>query len=92
METVFDLVSLIFAVTYFSVSNGARAGLVGRFCAIVQRNGLVYMQTHVFTFLQFSPVFPTGLTHDTPPPEREVTGERPDPDLPPQFEPTGKTV
>ncbi|NP_001187013.1 F-box only protein 50 [Ictalurus punctatus] len=32
---------------------------------------------------------PHGLTHDTPPPEREVTGERPDPDLPPQFEPTG---
>ncbi|KAF5896590.1 F-box only protein 50, partial [Clarias magur] len=32
---------------------------------------------------------PFGLTHDTPPPEREVTGEYPDPNLPPQFEPTG---
>ncbi|XP_060768337.1 F-box only protein 50 [Neoarius graeffei] len=32
---------------------------------------------------------PYGLSHDTPLPEREVTGERPDPDLPQQFEPTG---
>ncbi|KAB5522732.1 hypothetical protein PHYPO_G00162840 [Pangasianodon hypophthalmus] len=32
---------------------------------------------------------PHGLTHDKPPPEREVTGERPDPDQLPQFGPTG---
>lgn len=48
---------------------------------------------HEVTIIHFpnNPVLPTGLTHDTPPPDREVTGERPDPDLPPQFEPTGKT-
>lgn len=32
---------------------------------------------------------PHGVSHSTPPPEREVTGIRPDPNQPPQFEPTG---
>ncbi|KAI4905917.1 hypothetical protein NFI96_021201 [Prochilodus magdalenae] len=32
---------------------------------------------------------PHGLSHSTPPPEREVTGIPPDPNLPPQFEPRG---
>ncbi|TSO37092.1 F-box only protein 50 [Bagarius yarrelli] len=32
---------------------------------------------------------PFGSTHDTPPPEREVTGQPPNPNLPPQFSPTG---
>ncbi|XP_062844448.1 F-box only protein 50 [Trichomycterus rosablanca] len=32
---------------------------------------------------------PLGVTHDTPPPEREVTGIPPNPEQPPRFAPTG---
>ncbi|KAL7838719.1 hypothetical protein AOLI_G00271230 [Acnodon oligacanthus] len=32
---------------------------------------------------------PHGVSHSSPPPEREVTGVPPSPDKPPQFEPTG---
>ncbi|XP_066517080.1 F-box only protein 50 [Hoplias malabaricus] len=32
---------------------------------------------------------PHGVSHSTPPPEREVTGIPPSPDEPPQFEPRG---
>lgn len=33
--------------------------------------------------------WPAGLNHDTPLPEPELR-ERPDPDRPPQYEPTGE--